>query len=101
MLSRSLTGAAREGFELTGGLEDLWHRLGELQLQGEKEFWCIGGAEIYQLLLPYTGEAYITRVKGTYGADAFLPVLEGFALKEQATGEGCLFERYVREKYIW
>ncbi len=101
VLSRSLTGAAREGFELTGGLEDLWHRLGELQLQGEKEFWCIGGAEVYQLLLPYTGEAYITRVKGTYGADAFLPVLEGFALKEQATGEGCLFERYVREKYIW
>ena len=101
VLSRSLAGVDRNGFELTGSLEDLWHRLGELQLQGEKEFWCIGGAEVYQLLLPYTGEAYITRVTGTYGADAFLPALEGFVLKGQEAGEGCTFERYVREKYIW
>ncbi len=99
VLSRSLAGA-REGFEVIRGLGELWQRLGELQLHGERDLWCIGGAEVYKLLLPYTGEAYITRVKGTYGADAFLPALEGFVLKGQEAGEGCTFERYVREKHI-
>ena len=100
VLSRSLAGA-REGFEVIRSLGELWQRLGELQLHGARDLWCIGGAEVYKLLLPYTGEAYITRVKGTYGADAFLPALEGFVLKGQEAGEGCTFEHYVREKYIW
>ena len=100
VLSRSLAGA-REGFEVIRSLGELWQRLGELQLHGARALWCIGGAEVYKLLLPYTGEAYITRVKGTYGADAFLPALEGFVLKGQEAGEGCTFEHYVREKYIW
>ena len=97
VLSRSLGSKAANGFEILGSLTELWPRLGELCLQGQQGFWCIGGAEIYKLLLPYVGEAYLTRVPGTYGADAFLPELAGFGLLESQPGSGCLFEHYRRE----
>ena len=97
VLSRSLGSKAANGFEILGSLTELWPRLGELCLQGQQGFWCIGGAEIYKLLLPYVGEAYLTRVPGTYGADAFLPELAGFGLLESQPGNGCLFEHYRRE----
>ena len=97
VLSRSLAGTVKEGFELLGSIEELWHRLGEWRMQGQHEFWCIGGAEVYKLLLPYTGEVCLTKVAGTHGADAFLPELDGFVLLEQEAGEDCLFEHYVRE----
>ena len=97
VLSRSLGSKAANGFEILGSLTELWPRLGELCLQGQQDFWCIGGAEIYKLLLPYVGEAYLTRVPGTYGADAFLPELTGFELLEFQPGAGCLFEHYRRE----
>ena len=97
VLSRSLGSKAVDGFEILGSLTELWPRLGELCLQGQRDFWCIGGAEIYKLLLPYVGEAYLTRVPGTYGADAFLPELAGFERLESQPGAGCLFEHYRRE----
>jgi len=97
VLSRSLGSKAANGFEILGSLTELWPRLGELCLQGQQGFWCIGGAEVYKLLLPYVGEAYLTRVPGTYGADAFLPELTGFELLESQPGAGCLFEHYRRE----
>ena len=97
VLSHSLAGEAREGFEIIDGLAELWRYLGDLQLRESREFWCIGGAEVYRLLLPYTGEAYLTRVPGTHSADAFLPELEGFGLIGQEVGQGCLFEHYLRQ----
>ena len=97
VLSHSLDSKSANGFEIAGSLAELWQRLGELCLQGQQDFWCIGGAEIYKLLLPYVGEAYLTRVPGTYGADAFLPELTGLELLGSQPGVGCLFEHYRRE----
>ena len=37
---------------------------------------CIGGAEIYRLFLPYCDKALITRIDHIYDADAFLPDLD-------------------------
>ena len=34
--------------------------------------WVIGGAQIYEQLLPYCNEAYITRLYGDFDADAFI-----------------------------
>ena len=97
VLSHSLDSKSANGFEIAGSLAELWQRLGELCLQGQQDFWCIGGAEIYKLLLPYVREACLTRVPGKHGADAFLPELAGFGLLESQPGNGCLFEHYRRE----
>lgn len=96
VLSHSLK-KAPEGFQRMENLPALWRRLGELSQEERRSLWCIGGAEIYCLLLPYTGEAYLTRIAGTHGADVFLPELEGFVLNGQEAGENCLFEHYIRQ----
>lgn len=40
------------------------------------DVFCIGGAEIYRLFLPYCDTALITRIDHVYDADAFLPDLD-------------------------
>jgi dihydrofolate reductase len=40
------------------------------------EVFCIGGAQIYRLFLPYCDTALITRIDHVYDADAFLPDLD-------------------------
>ena len=40
------------------------------------EVFCIGGAMIYRLFLPYCDTALITRIDHIYDADAFLPDLD-------------------------
>ena len=97
VLSHSLDSKSANGFEIAGSLAELWQRLGELCLQGQQDFWCIGGAEIYKLLLPYVREACLTRVPGKHGADVFFPELAGFELLESQPGTYCLFEHYRRE----
>lgn len=40
------------------------------------DVFCIGGAEIYRLFLPYCDRALITRIDHIYEADAFFPDLD-------------------------
>ncbi len=40
------------------------------------EVYVVGGAKIYEELLPYCDTAYVTRVEMTYEADAYFPNLE-------------------------
>lgn len=46
--------------------------LPQMQAQG-KEIWIIGGAFIVNSLLPYIDEIWLSRIKGTYDCDTFLP----------------------------
>lgn len=99
VLSRSLQ-EVPEGFEVLADLTSLWHRLGELQCEERRSLWCIGGAEIYKLLLAYTGEAYLTKVSGLHGADVFLLELDGFELVGEEAGTDCSFARYARRELL-
>lgn len=42
----------------------------------ENNVWVIGGAEIYELLLPYCNEVFVTHVIDEYEGDAFMPAFE-------------------------
>ncbi|MCH5207481.1 MAG: dihydrofolate reductase [Oscillospiraceae bacterium] len=42
----------------------------------DKKVFVIGGGEIYKLLLPYCGEAIITRVYDSFGGDVFFYDIE-------------------------
>jgi dihydrofolate reductase len=52
------------------------------------EMFIIGGAEIYNLFLPYTDRLYITQVSGIFNADTFFPVLsdEGWEIISRKKG---------------
>ena len=44
--------------------------------RGAEEVMVIGGAELYALALPQTKRLYLTRVQGTFDADAYFPELD-------------------------
>jgi dihydrofolate reductase len=37
------------------------------------DVWVIGGAQLVNGLLPYIDEIWLSRIKGTYDCDTFLP----------------------------
>ena len=41
-----------------------------------KEVFLIGGEEVFQQLLPYCTEVYVTKIENTYPADRFFPNLD-------------------------
>lgn len=70
VLSRSLE-SAPHGVEIASSVEEV------LELtRNEERVFVIGGAEIYQLLLPWCREFFLTRVHGEFEGDAFLPPFE-------------------------
>ncbi len=60
--------------------------------------YLIGGAQLYQTLLPQCSELILTAIEAPYEGDAFFPEFEHlFELKEVlGGGEGYEFRRYVR-----
>lgn len=64
---------AVEGAEVFPDLSSLLNRLKDCDLQ---QVSVIGGASVYELLLPYCEKAYITKTYGDYEADTFFPNLD-------------------------
>lgn len=63
-----------------------------------EEVFCIGGAMIYRLFLPYCDTALITRIDHIYDADAFLPDLDNDSAweKVQESEEQVFFDLTYR-----
>jgi len=57
-------------------------------LDDSKEYFVIGGGEIYKLLLPYCNKIHLTQVHKEYDADVFFPTLDysKWNIKEEETG---------------
>ena len=57
-------------------------------LDDSKEYFVIGGGEIYKLLLPYCNKIHLTQVHKKYDADVFFPILDysKWNIKEEETG---------------
>lgn len=71
---------------------------GDIALPSDK-LWIIGGAEIYRETQAFWDEVFITRVKGDYQGDTFLPEFEsGFELVEREEFDSFIFERCIRRK---
>ncbi len=101
VMSRQLTSLDGTGFVLCHDLHELWQELARLQQEkAGRAYYCIGGAEIYKLLLPYAHEAYITRLQQTYPADCFFPELTGFELVEREMRQGYAFERCEAKRRV-
>lgn len=64
----------------------------------EKELFVIGGAKIYEQLLPFTDRLYITHIKHAYEGDAWFPKVDleqWVATKIDETDDLC-FMKYER-----
>ncbi|MGO5131454.1 2-amino-4-hydroxy-6-hydroxymethyldihydropteridine diphosphokinase [Mitsuokella jalaludinii] len=96
VLSRTLSTASAEGFLLCRDIQSLWDIIGKLSWENpECLFWCIGGAAVYQELLPYVKEAYLTELTDAYPADCYLPSLASAVQIERECYPGYAFCRYL------
>jgi dihydrofolate reductase len=98
VLSRD-KGFRREGAEVFHSTDELLRTIPE-----EETVWVIGGASVYQQLLPLCAELYLTKVDAIVPADRFFPALgEEWRLAEasdwqEENGVRYRFERYAQKR---
>jgi len=64
---------------------------------GSKMVWVIGGAQLYQSLLPVCDEVHLTVINGSHDGDAWLPSFEEhFHLVSEEPADGCVFKVYAK-----
>jgi dihydrofolate reductase len=66
--------------------------------KGNNEAYCIGGAKLYEAMLPVADKLCISWVKGTYAGDTYFPAVDFKQWKETEAKEfpGFTFKRYLR-----
>ena len=77
--------------------------LEELKKYPSEEIYIIGGASVYQMMLPYCDTAIITRIDYAYEADAFFPDLEqhpDWELEEEEEEETCFSIEYCYQTWV-
>ena len=88
-LSRSLKNLS--GVEVVGSVEELFN-----VLDAAEENFVIGGAEVFNELIPYAEEIFLTVVDAEAQADVFFPNVDEFTLKAAQIFDGFEFGRYTR-----
>lgn len=88
ILSRSLKEGEVKDAVICDSIPSLLAKLEALKAEGrtEDDFCVIGGASVYESLLPYTHAVNLTRLDAVYPADSYFPDLpeEGFVCKEES-----------------
>lgn len=60
--------------------------------------WVIGGAQVYDLALPFADELYLTHIPGEHEGDTYFPeVSDEWQLVERKPAATCTFEKYHRK----
>lgn len=90
VLSRTM--ALREGVEVIGSLDELRCTEGEV-------VFLIGGAQLFETLLPQCDEMYLTWIEHPYEGDALFPPFEHLfgGPEVVGAGEGMEFRHYCRK----
>ena len=89
LLSRTVEGFS--GVEVVGNVEELFNVLDA----SEKNF-VVGGAQVFDELIPYAAEIFLTVVDSEVPADVFFPSVDEFTLSDIETCDGFEFRRYTR-----
>ena len=66
------------------------HSLLEIQdlIEGKEEAFVIGGAMIYNFLMPYVKKMYVTEIKQEFDGDAFFQIIDSEKWKETSRTTG-------------
>ncbi|MBR1646637.1 MAG: 2-amino-4-hydroxy-6-hydroxymethyldihydropteridine diphosphokinase [Selenomonadaceae bacterium] len=79
------------GAEVVGNIEKLFDVLNV----AEKNF-VVGGAQVFDELIPYATEIFLTVVDAEVQADSFFPSVDEFILRDVKACNGFEFRRYTR-----
>lgn len=70
-------------------------------LEKDKEYFVIGGSEIFEQLLPKTNRIYMTELEQEFEADTFFPELSMWEWIERDSREGTLDEKNkIPHRYV-
>lgn len=80
-----------EGAEVVSSIEELFDILDAAQVN-----YVIGGAQVFEELIPYATELFLTVVDAEAKADVYFPSIEDFSLESAQICNGFEFRRYTR-----
>lgn len=89
ILSRTLNNIS--GAEVVGSIDELFN-----MLDIAEENFVIGGEQVFNELIAYALEIFLTVVNTKVEADTFFPSFDGFTLTDTKTFDGFEFRRYTR-----
>ena len=77
-------------FKVNAENVEVIHSLLQIQdlIEGEEESFVIGGAMIYNFLMPYVKKMYVTEIEKDFDGDTFFPVIDGEVWKEVSREKG-------------
>ena len=81
------------GAQVVGSVEELFS-----VLDVAEENFVIGGEEIFNELIPYAAEIFLTVVDAEAQADKFFPSVDEFVLRDVKNFDGFKFKRYTRRE---
>ena len=78
------------------------HSLLEIQdlIEGKKETFVIGGAMIYNFLMPYVKKMYVTEIDKEFEGDTFFPKIDDNIWKETSREKGIKDEKNNLDYYF-
>ena len=85
------------GADVTGDMNSILKILP--QMNYKKNIWIIGGASIFQQLIPYMDEIWLSRIDGVYDCDTHLPhqdITAEFTVGEMTVDENLTIEKWIR-----
>lgn len=78
------------------------HSLLQIQdlIEGKEEAFVIGGAMIYNFLMPYVKKMYVTEIEKDFEGDTFFPIIDSEIWKEVAREKGIKDENNNLDYYF-
>ena len=78
------------------------HSLLQIQdlIEGKEEVFVIGGAMIYNFLMPYVNKMYVTEIEKDFEGDAFFPSIDETVWKETSREKGLKDENNNLDYYF-
>lgn len=89
-------------FKVNAENVEVVHSLLQIQdlIEGKEEAFVIGGAMIYNLLMPYVKKMYVTEIEKDFDGDTFFPVIDGEVWKEISREKGIKNEENNLDYYF-
>ena len=78
------------------------HSLLQIQdlIEGKEEAFVIGGAMIYNFLMPYVKKMYVTEIEKDFEGDTFFPIIDSEVWKETSREKGIKDEENNLDYYF-
>ena len=89
-------------FNVNGENVKVVHSLLEIQdlIEGKEEAFVIGGAMIYNFLMPYVKKMYVTEIEKDFEGDTFFPKIDNNIWKEISREKGIKDEKNNLDYYF-